>query len=425
MIQARRLLGCCLVLLGLAGCGPASRQETVCRAAVLDVLGVAPDAVRIEDDGKGDRRTVALVVAEAAAGIVHPARCDFAPSGALVGVAVDGTRLSFIRLKMLGIALGVPVQPPAMVLPGGGFRPSWPYFVQQVLNGLVLGAIFALVASGYSVVYGVSGVIQLGYGGLFALGASVVILLFSGIRPVLAPGVLAILGVGIAAGLLMALWGWVIDRGIYRPMRGAGRLAPLVAGIGLAIFLENGLRAAQGARNLWLEPVLPRHRLLFQADGFGVVLGDVQVLVLALALLVALVGGYILAFSRGGRAYRACADDLGMAALLGVRADRVLGWSAAAGAALAALGGLAIVLNYGEADAGMGRTFGFEALTAAILGGFGSLPGAVCGGFILGMIEALWVAYFDAAYRDVVVFSILCAVLVYRPQGLFGRGGEG
>jgi branched-chain amino acid transport system permease protein len=159
---------------------------------------------------------------------------------------------------------------------------------------------------------------------------------------------------------------------------------------------------------------------VFEQAGFPVVIGDTQLMVLALALVVGAAFAWIIQSSRIGRAYRACADDLFMASMLGININRVVGLTSAAGAGLAALAGLIVSVYYGEADAAMGFVFGFKALTAALLGGFGSLPGAVIGGFVIGMLETFWTAYFGYAYRDVAVFSILCLILVYRPQGIFG-----
>jgi branched-chain amino acid transport system permease protein len=324
---------------------------------------------------------------------------------------------------MLSTAIGVPVDAGdhagiAPIMPPGR---AWPYFIQEVLNGLVLGAVLALVAVGYSLVYGVTGTIQFAFGQIYATGALLAILMMAvGVDLGAARGALLLMGVGGVVIPVMALWGWTIDRIAYRPLRGHGRLTPLLSGIGLAIVLENGLRVVQGPNDKWQDPVFTGRHELFEQAGFPVVIGDTQMMVLVLALVVGAIFAWIIRSSRIGRAYRACADDLFMASMLGINIHRVVGLTSAAGAGLAALAGLIVSVYYGEADAAMGFVFGFKALTAALLGGFGSLPGAVLGGFIIGMLETFWTAYFGYGYRDVAVFAILCLLLVYRPQGIFG-----
>jgi len=267
----------------------------------------------------------------------------------------------------------------------------------------------------------VTGTIQFAFGQIYATGALLVIVLMAvGVNLGAARGALLLMGVAGVVMPVMALWGWTIDRVAYRPLRGQGRLTPLLSGIGLAIVLENGLRVVQGPNDKFQDPILTGRHQVFEQAGFPVLISDTQLMVLGLALVVGAIFAWIIQWSRIGRAYRACADDLFMASMLGININRVVGLTSAAGAGLAALAGLIVSVYYGEADAAMGFVFGFKALTAALLGGFGSLPGAVIGGFVIGMLETFWTAYFGSGYRDVAVFAILCMVLVYRPQGIFG-----
>jgi branched-chain amino acid transport system permease protein len=422
---------CALLLIGLSlgGCRDDSRQVDVCGRALETLLDAAPtDFIVAPSDGVEGRLTVTL--SPRAGGLGHRGSCEFAPSEhlnelpALRSVELDDAWVSPTRLIMLGAAVGAAVdlgalvdQQPVAVPPGR----SLPYFVQELLNGLVLGAVLALVAVGYSLVYGVTGTIQFAFGQIYATGALLTILLIAvgaGLGAFRGAALLALVGAVIVG--VMAFWGWVIDRVAYRPLRGQGRLTPLLTGIGLAILFENGLRVVQGANDKWQDPIFIGRHLLFDEAGFPVMIGDTQLIVLGLALVVGTVFAWIIRASRVGRAYRACADDLFMASMLGINIDRVVGLTSATGAGLAALAGLMVSVYYGEADAAMGFVIGFKALTAALLGGFGSLPGAVIGGFAIGMLETFWTAYMGYAYRDVAVFGVLCLVLVYRPQGLFG-----
>jgi branched-chain amino acid transport system permease protein len=418
-----------LALIALGGCRDAQERTDICGRALETLLDAAPGDFAITPaGGSGDRLDLALAPKTGRA--PHQGSCTFVPGGrrgepsALRAVSLDGFALSQARLIMLATAVGVAVDPgdwtdkaPVFVPTGRGF----PYFVQEILNGLVLGAVLALVAVGYSLVYGVTGTIQFAFGQIYATGAVLVILLMAvGVNWGAARGALLLAAVGGTVVPVMALWGWAIDRVAYRPLRGHGRLTPLLSGIGLAIVLENGLRVVQGANDKWQDVIFTGRHQLFEQAGFPVVIGDTQIMVLALALVVGTVFAWIVRSSRIGRVYRACADDLPMAALLGIDVHRVVGVTSAAGAGLAALAGLIVSVYYGEADAAMGFVFGFKALTAALLGGFGSLPGAIIGGFAIGMLETFWTAYFGYAYRDVAVFSVLCLVLIYRPHGIFG-----
>ncbi|HEV2678161.1 MAG TPA: hypothetical protein VGV37_26780 [Aliidongia sp.] len=418
------LMGLCL-----GGCRDDSERTDICSRALETLLDAGPADYAVSPaDSDDGRLALSLIGHDGRA--PHRGSCEFTPlehlndRPILRSVELDEMTVSPTRLIMLSAAVGVPVDlgelannAPMSIPPGRSF----PYFVQELLNGLVLGAVLALVAVGYSLVYGVTGTIQFAFGQIYATGALLTILLMAvGVDLGAFRGVILLGLVGLAIIPVMALWGWVIDRVAYRPLRDQGRLTPLLAGIGLAILLENGLRVVQGPNDKWQDPIFTGHHELFEQAGFPVMIGDTQLILLGVALLVGAAFAWTIRSSRVGRAYRACADDLFMASMLGINVDRVVGWTSAGGAGLAALAGLIVSVYYGEADAAMGFVIGFKALTAALLGGFGSLPGAVIGGFAIGMLETFWTAYLGYAYRDVAVFGILCLVLIYRPQGLFG-----
>lgn len=423
------LLVLLLIGLCLGGCRDDAEQTDICSRALETLLDAGPtDFTVTPTDGPSGR--LALELTSQAGRAQHFGSCEFAPvehlndRPVLRAVVLDEVPVSTTRLIMLSAAVGVPLDLGDLTSDGPVGVPlgrGLPYFVQELLNGLILGAVLSLVAVGYSLVYGVTGTIQFAFGQIYATGALMTILLMAvGVDLGAFRGAALLAAVGVAIVPVMALWGWVIDRVAYRPLRGQGRLTPLLAGIGLAILLENGLRVAQGPNDKWQDPIFTGRHELFERAGFPVVIGDTQLALLGLALVVGAVFAWIIRSSRVGRAYRACADDLFMASMLGINIDRVVGLTSAAGAGLATLAGLMVSVYYGEADAAMGFVIGFKALTAALLGGFGSLPGAVIGGFAIGLFETFWTAYFGYAYRDVAVFGVLCLILIYRPHGLFG-----
>jgi branched-chain amino acid transport system permease protein len=421
-----------LVLLGLGGCRDEAERVDICTRALETLLDAGPADYIVAPQAAQNRLTLLLTARNN--GAEHQGFCDFAPPvhlgdrAILRGISLDGGAQSSVRLIMLSAVVGVPVDlgdlagnvPAVVPVPTPPGR-ALPYFIQEVLNGLVLGAVLALVAVGYSLVYGVTGTIQFAFGQIYATGGLLAILWMAvGAGWGIPRGGLLLGLVGLLIVPVLALWGWAIDRVAYRPLRGQGRLTPLLSGIGLAILLENGLRVVQGANDKWQDPLFTGRHELFEQAGFPVMIGDTQLIVLGLSLLIGAAFAWIIRRSRIGRAYRACADDLFMAGMLGIDVNRVVGVTSAVAAGLAAVAGLIVSVYYGEADAAMGFVIGFKALTAALLGGFGSLPGAVVGGFAIGMLETFWTAYFGYAYRDVAVFAILCLLLVYRPQGLFG-----
>jgi branched-chain amino acid transport system permease protein len=296
------------------------------------------------------------------------------------------------------------------------------YFLQQLINGLTLGAIYALIAIGYTMVYGIIGMINFAHGEIYMIGAFVSLITFFALGAVGVTWVpLALVVVLLSAMFFTSAYGWTVERVAYRPLRGSFRLAPLISAIGMSIFLQNYVQLLQGAQVKSLPPVVTGGFRLMESGGFAVQLSYLQIIIVLVT--VALMAGFsvMIAATPLGRAQRACEQDMTMAALLGVDVDRTISTTFLIGAALAAVAGMAVTLYYGVIDFFIGFLAGMKAFTAAVLGGIGSLPGAVLGGFLIGIIEAFWSGYFSSAYKDVAVFGVLILVLIFRPSGLLGR----
>jgi branched-chain amino acid transport system permease protein len=296
------------------------------------------------------------------------------------------------------------------------------YFLQQLINGIALGSIYGLIAIGYTMVYGIVGMINFAHGDIFMVGAFTSLILF---LVLLSLGVtmvpLALFIVLLLAMLLTAVWGWSIERIAYRPLRESFRLAPLITAIGMSIILQNFIQVAQGARVKPLQPVVTGGYTLFQEGNFAVNLSNIQILIVVTTLVVMVLFWLIISRTALGRAQRACEQDRLMASLSGVNVDRTISLTFVLGAALAAVAGLLYLLYYGVIDFYIGFVAGIKAFTAAVFGGIGSLPGAMLGGLIIGLIETFWSAYFTIEYKDVAAFSMLAIVLIFFPTGLLGR----
>jgi branched-chain amino acid transport system permease protein len=296
------------------------------------------------------------------------------------------------------------------------------YFLQQLINGLTLGGIYGLIAIGYTMVYGIIGMINFAHGEIYMIGAFISLITFLILG---AAGItwvpLQLLIVLLVAMLLTAFYGWTLERIAYRPLRQAPRLSALISAIGMSIFLQNYVQLAQGARVKPLPPVVPGGFSLLQVDHFVVQLSYLQIIIIFLTTALMVAFSLVINRTALGRAQRACAQDMKMAALIGINVDRTIATTFVIGAALAAVAGMMVTLYYGVIDFYIGFLAGIKAFTAAVLGGIGSLPGAMLGGVLIGLIEVFWSAYFTIEYKDVAAFSILVLVLIFRPTGLLGR----
>ena len=296
------------------------------------------------------------------------------------------------------------------------------YFLQQLINGLTLGMIYGLIAIGYTMVYGIIGMINFAHGEIFMIGAFIAFIAFLALGLIGIGWVpLALVIVLLATMLLTSVYGWALERVAYRPLRHSPRLAALITAIGMSIFLQNYVQLLQGARNKPLQPVISGGVELMREGDYVVSLSYLSMFIIVLTVVLMAVFTAIIQRTSLGRAQRACEQDRDMAALLGVNVDRTISLTFVTGAALASVAGLMFLLNYGVVDFYIGFLAGVKAFTAAVLGGIGSLPGAMLGGLLIGLIEALWSGYFSLEYKDVAAFSILVLVLIFRPTGLLGQ----
>jgi branched-chain amino acid transport system permease protein len=296
------------------------------------------------------------------------------------------------------------------------------YFLQQLINGLTLGAIYGLIAIGYTMVYGIIGMINFAHGDIYMIGAFLSVIGFLVLASIGISYVpLALVIVLLLAVCLTATYGWTVERLAYRPLRGSTRLAPLISAIGMSIFLQNYVQLLQGARNKVLQPLIPGSVPVMKTETFTVQMSYLQMVIIVLTIVLMVGFALLIARTPLGRAQRACEQDQKMAALLGVNVDRTISLTFVIGAGLAAVAGLMVTLYYGVIDFYIGFLAGIKAFTAAVLGGIGSLPGAMLGGLLIGLIEAMWSAYFSVEYKDVAAFTILVLVLIFLPTGLLGR----
>ena len=308
-------------------------------------------------------------------------------------------------------------------------------FLQQLINGLAVGSLYGLIAVGYTMVFGIIGMVNFAHGDLFMLSAIIAFICFVILVTLLGlSSVIVALLVVMAIGMVLtSIWNWAIERIAYRPLRGSFRLAPLISAIGVSMALSNFVQVSQGAESKAIPHAVDaalsaKYQIWSEvsADGrtMDASLSLKAILIFVTTAVLLAIFWYIVSRTSLGRAQRACEQDRKMAALLGVDVDRTISITFIMGAALAAVAGLMFLVLYGSVNFRDGFVPGVKAFTAAVLGGIGSLPGAVLGGMLIGLIEKLWEGSFEgdvAAYRDVAVFSVLAITLIFMPQGLLGR----
>jgi len=295
-------------------------------------------------------------------------------------------------------------------------------FLQQLINGLTLGSIYGLIAIGYTMVYGIIGMINFAHGDVFMLSAFIALLIFLVLSQVVGVASLPVAFVIVLIGgmVLTSVWNWTIERIAYRPLRGSFRLAPLISAIGMSTFLSNFVQVVQGPRN---KPVPPMFTNFINVGGAShqIVLQYRQIVIMVVTGILLVGFWWLVQKTALGRAQRACEQDSKMASLMGIDVDRTISITFVIGASLAAVAGTLYMMYYGVVNFADGFLPGVKAFTAAVLGGIGSLPGAMLGGLIIGLIEVMWAAYFSSDYKDVAAFSILAITLIFMPSGILGR----
>jgi len=292
------------------------------------------------------------------------------------------------------------------------------YFIELFFSGLTRGSIYALIALGYTMVYGIIGLINFAHGEMYMIGAFTA-LIVSTVLSIYGLPLLAILILtGLAAAVWTAAYGFTVERLAYRPLRRAPRLSPLISAIGMSIFLQNYVLLAQTSDFLPFPALIPDFAFM---EPYAAMIGSTDLAILVVSTLILLLLTLLIKYTRTGKAMRATAQDQKMAFLVGIDVDRIISLTFVIGSALAAIGGLLIASHIGQINFAIGFLAGIKAFTAAVLGGIGSIPGAVLGSFILGLTEAFATGYVSSDYEDVFAFSLLVLILIFRPSGLLGK----
>ncbi len=297
-------------------------------------------------------------------------------------------------------------------------------FLQQLVNGLTVGSVYALIALGYTMVYGILEFINFAHGEIYMVGAYLGIIAVA-LATSLGLGGFPILLLVIAFVFAMAFsasWGVTIERLAYRPLRQAPRLAPLISALGVSIFLQNFVMVTQGTRDKVFR--LTEHPLPLTSGSitFGSTqISFVQVMIMGTAVFLMILLSLFIGKTKLGKAMRATAQDQKMAYLVGIDINRVISVTFLIGSALGAAAGVMVALYYGLVNFFIGYIAGIKAFTAAVLGGIGNVPGAMLGGIILGLVESFGAGYLSSEYKDVYAFVILVVFLIFRPQGLLGE----
>lgn len=293
--------------------------------------------------------------------------------------------------------------------------------IQQLVNGLTLGSVYGLIAIGYTMVYGIIGMINFAHGDVYMVSAyltaiAIALLTFFGVQSF--PFI--IIGTLIFTIVVTGAYGWVIERVAYRPLRNSSRLSVLISAIGMSLILQNYVQISQGSNQQGVPTLLTGAIRFHVGDGF-VQITYMKIMILVIALTGMGILTYIIQKTKLGRMCRATQQDRKMASILGIDTDKVISSVFVIGSAMAALAGVLVTLDYGAFDFYIGFIMGIKAFTAAVLGGIGSLPGAMLGGLILGLSESLFAGLISSDYKDVFSFSLLVLILIIRPSGLLGK----
>lgn len=292
------------------------------------------------------------------------------------------------------------------------------YFFELLFSGIVKGSIYALIALGYTMVYGIIQLINFAHGEVYMIGAFVA-LIVAGVMTMSGFSGLAVLFIAaIVAVIYSAAYGYTLEKIAYRPLRNAPRLSPLISAIGASIFLMNYVQLAQTSDFLPFPELVPEFEFL---EPFGQYVSSADFLILIVTTLTMIGLTLLIKYTRIGKAMRATQQDMVMARLVGINIDRVISVTFIIGSILAAIAGVLIGSRTGQINSAIGFMAGIKAFTAAVLGGIGNIPGAVLGGMVLGIAETMGAGYISSAYEDVFAFGLLVLILILRPSGLLGK----
>ena len=296
------------------------------------------------------------------------------------------------------------------------------HFFQQLVNGLTIGSTYALIAIGYTMVYGIIGMINFAHGEVYMIGSYVAFIALAGLAMMGIHSLPILMTVAFVATIFVtSAYGYSIERVAYRPLRNSNRLIPLISAIGMSIFLQNTVLLSQDSKDKSIPNLIPGSFSFGPGGAEEVLISYMQVLVFVVTLVAMTLLTLFISRSRLGRACRACAEDIKMANLLGINTNNIIALTFVIGAALAAVAAVLLSMQYGVINPNAGFLVGLKAFTAAVLGGIGSIPGAMLGGLVLGVAEAFGADIFGDQHKDVVAFGLLVLVLLFRPTGILGR----
>lgn len=292
------------------------------------------------------------------------------------------------------------------------------YFLELSLSGLTRGSIYALIALGYTMVYGIIQLINFAHGEMYMIGAFVALIVAGMLTIYGFSGVSILVLAGLVAVLYAAAYGYTLERIAYRPLRGAPRLSPLISAIGMSIFLQNYVSLAQTPDFLPFPELIPEFDFM---EPIAHIMGSAELIILIVTTVTMIGLTVLIKYTKIGKAMRATQQDMIMARLVGVDVDKVISVTFIIGSILAAIAGVLVGSYIGQVNYYIGFMAGIKAFTAAVLGGIGNIPGAVLGGLVLGLAEALAAGYISSAYEDVFAFGVLILILILRPSGLLGK----
>ncbi len=295
---------------------------------------------------------------------------------------------------------------------------DWQYFLEIFFSGLTLGSIYALIALGYTMVYGIIELINFAHGEIYMIGAFIALAVANALTLMGLPQVSILVIAALVAMIYCAAYGYTVEKVAYKPLRNAPRLSPLISAIGMSTFLMNYVGLAQTTDFIRFPRLIPRFEFLSNFNG---IIRPSDFVIITTSAVVMLCLTLFIQKTKMGKAMRATAQNRKMSMLLGIDADKIIGITFIIGSALAAVGGTLIASHTGQVSFAIGFMAGLKAFTAAVLGGIGSIPGAMLGGLVLGLAESYTTGYLSGDYQDILAFSLLVCILIFRPSGLLGK----